>query len=283
MKFILVLVLLLFLVSLLIVWVGFASAMLLTSRYELKKRAQKGDIKAQVVYGFTANGREVYVAILLGVVANIALITLVFESFTPTLIAAILTVAVAGVGGIILPFLYADTLGINVTVKLVPIASKIVSAMSPLTRPLAKMIDTAVGSKSILYSKEQLIHSIDDHARSAYGDITIEEARLMKHSLSFGQKTIYEIMIPRKVVTMVASTDLMGPILMDELHKSGHSRFPVYDGDDSNTIVGTLYLKSLVGEKQSGPVKKLMSNKVFFVHEELDLMHALDAFIKTKH
>jgi CBS domain containing-hemolysin-like protein len=105
----------------------------------------------------------------------------------------------------------------------------------------------------------------------------------MKHSLSFGQKTIYEIMIPRKVVTMVASTDLMGPVLMDELHKSGHSRFPVYDSDDSNTIVGTLYLKSLVGEKQSGPVKKLMSNKVFFVHEELDLMHALDAFIKTKH
>ena len=271
------------LVSLLIVWVGFASSMLLTSRFELKKRAQKGDIKAQVVYGFTANGREVYVAILLGVVANIALIALLFEALTPSLVAAVLTVLVAGIGGILLPFLYAEKLGLNVTVKLVPIASKILTVMSPVTRPLANMIDVAIGKKSILYSKEQLIRSIDDHAKSAYGDISIEEARLMKHGLTFGQKTIAEVMVPRKVVTMVSSGDQMGPVLMDELHKSGHSRFPVYDINDGSSIVGTLYLKSLVGEKQSGPVEKLMSNKVYFVHEELDLMHALDAFIKTKH
>lgn len=276
-------ILLLLLLGLMIVWVGFASSMLLTSRFELKKRAQKGDNTAKVVYGFTAVGREVYIAILLGCVACIACIALLFEALTPTLVAAVLTVTVAGVCGVILPFLYGERLGLNVTAKLVPLASKILSVMRPVTRPLANMVDAVLGKRSILYSKEQLLRSIDNHAKSEYADITPEEAQLIRHSLSFGQKTIAEIMIPRKVVAMVSSGDQMGPVLMDELHKSGHSRFPVYDVDDVNTIVGTLYLKSLVGEKQSGPVKKLMNSKVFFVHEELDLMHALDAFIKTKH
>lgn len=276
-------ILLFLLLGLMIVWVGFASSMLLTSRFELKKRAQKGDQTAKIVYGFTAVGREVYIAILLGCVACVTLIALLFEALSPTLVAALLTVFVAGIGGIILPFVYGDKLGLNVTAKLVPLASKILTIMRPLTRPLAKMVDDVVGKRSILYSKEQLLRSIDNHAKSDYADISPDEAQIMRHSLSFGQKTIAEIMIPRKVVTMVSSGDQMGPVLMDELHKSGHSRFPVYDVDDGNTIIGTLYLKSLVGEKQSGPVKKLMSNKVFFVHEELDLMHALDAFIKTKH
>ena len=135
----------------------------------------------------------------------------------------------------------------------------------------------------MLYSKEQLLNIIDDHTKSQYADISADEARLVRHSLSYGDKKISDIMIPRKVVSMVSATDQMGPILMNELHKSGHSRFPVYDPDHTDMIVGTLYLKSLVGDKASGPVKKTMSDKVYFVHEELDLNHALDAFIKTKH
>lgn len=70
---------------------------------------------------------------------------------------------------------------------------------------------------------------------------------------------------------------------MDELHKSGHSRFPVYDPEKNDAIVGTLYLRDLIGNKKSGKVKDLMSKKVFFVHEELDLNHALNGFIKTRH
>ena len=274
--------LLAFLLGLLIVWVGFASALLLTSRYELKKRAQNGDVTAQAVYGFTASGREVYIAVLLGVVLNVALIALLFDSIMPSLFAAVVTLAVAGIGGLLLPFLYGEKLGLKITAKLVPVANKLLLLSSPIVKPLAAMVDQAIGKKSILYSKEQILRSIDNHANSPYADITKEEARIMRHSLSFGQKTIHDIMVPRKVVSMVSNQDQIGPVLMNELHKSGHSRFPVYDADNIETIVGVLYLKSLVGEKQSGPVNKLMSKKVVFVHEELDLMHALDAFIKTK-
>jgi CBS domain containing-hemolysin-like protein len=283
MELIATIAILLFLMGLLVVWVGFASSLLLISRYELKKRAQTGDIKAKIIYALTIDGREILIALLLGSVLVITLIALLFDSFMWSLLAAVCATLLVGVGGILLPFAYGEKLGLNVTAKLAPLASKILLIMRPITRPLANMIDKATGKKSILYSKEQLLHIIEDHTKSPYADISADEARLVRHSLEYGSKIISDVMIPRKVVTMVSTNDQMGPVLMDELHKSGHSRFPVYDSNEVGAIVGTLYLHDLVGSKKSGAVKGLMSPKVFFVHEQLDLNHALDAFIKTKH
>jgi len=276
-------ILVVLLLSLLVVWVGFANNLLLTSRYELKKRAQTDDAKAKVIYALTSGGREILIAILLGCILIVALLAVILDSFMYSILAAVLTALLTGIFGFIMPFAYADKLGLSLTARLAPIASKLLVLMSPVTKPLAKMLDKAIGKKSVLYSKQQLLNIIDEHTQSKYADISIDEARLMRHSLSFGAKKISDIMIPRKVVNMVNAGDQMGPVLMNELHKSGHSRFPVYDPDHTDMIIGTLYLKSLVGDKLSGPVKKLMSNKVYFVHEELDLNHALDAFIKTKH
>ncbi len=275
--------LIVFLVGLLVVWVGFASSLLLTSRFELKKRAQKDDTKAKIIYALTSDGREIMVAILIGSIFVISLIVLILNSMFWALLATILATFVVCIFGILLPFAFGEKLGLNVTAAMAPIASRILIVMSPITRPLAKILDGAIGKKSLLYSKQQLLHIIDDHTVSPYSDISTDEARLVRHSLEFGSKQIKDVMIPRKVVTMVSASDQMGPILMNELHDSGHSRFPVYDAKSPDSIVGTLYLHDLVGDKKSGLVNKTMSSKVYFVHEELDLNHALDAFIKTKH
>ena len=69
---------------------------------------------------------------------------------------------------------------------------------------------------------------------------------------------------------------------MDTLHKSGHSRFPVYDGKKDN-IVGTLYMRDLVNAKEGGTIKSVMKHDVGYVHEEQNLYDALQAVIKTHH
>ena len=271
------------LVSLIALWVSFAGALILTSRYELKKKAQNGDRQAKIIYGLTASGREIYVAMLLGAVLAASLLVIALNTITWGLVAAILATLLVVIGGILVPFIYGQKLGINLTVMLAPVAEKILTLLRPIAKPLANKIDLILGKKSILYSKEQLLKIIDDHTKLPFSDITADEATLVRNSLTFGQLKINNIMVPRKVVDMVSVHDQIGPLVMDELHKSGHSRFPVYDPKQDDTIVGTLYLRNLVGEKQSGPIKKLMNPKVYFVHEELDLNHALDAFIKTKH
>lgn len=269
---------------LIVVWVGFLSAITLTSRYELKKRAQSGDSVSKTIYGLTASGRQIYVAILFGILLATASVVLLFEDVMPSVFAALASTLVIGLFGILLPFLYGDRLGLRITAWLAPLAAKILTFARPFTRPIAERIDALIGKKSLLYSKDQLLRMLDTHSTSAYADISVDEMKLMRHSLEFGSKRISDCMIPRKVVSTVKSNDSVGPLLLDELHKSGHSRFPVLDELNPETIVGVLYLKSLLANKQkSGSVNELMSKQVYFVHEELDLQHALDAFIKTKH
>lgn len=266
-----------------VIWVGFTSSLLLTSRYQLKRQAQNGDAKAKAIYALTADGRQIHIALLIAMVSSIVVMTLLLENLMLSLFAAIFAVVLTTLGGLLLPFLYAEKLGLNITAKLAPYAAKLLFVMRPVTKFIASRVDVALGKKSLLYSKEQLVRITDDASKNQLGDISPDEARIMKHALLFGTIKIKDIMIPRKVVTMVSDSEQMGPLVMDELHKSGHSRFPVTSSASTDTIVGTLYLHDLVGGKKSGSVGSLMSPKVYFVHEELDLNHALDAFIKTKH
>ena len=85
------------------------------------------------------------------------------------------------------------------------------------------------------------------------------------------------------MVELVAQTDEIGPVLMGELHDSGHSRFPVVADMKHTTFVGTLYLRDLVMESKARVVKDIMSPHVRYIHEEESLDHALRAFLKHRH
>jgi CBS domain containing-hemolysin-like protein len=283
MRLVLFLVIIVLLLSFIALWVSFAGALVLTSRFELKKRAQSGDAHAKVIYSLTSQGREVLVGCLIGSVLATTLLTTILNSLVWAFFGAVLAALLVLTFGIVLPFTYGAELSFNLMARLAPLANKVLVLLRPVSRPFSSLIDRRLGQQSLLYSKEQLLHIIDDHTKSPYSDISSDEAALVRRALSFGDMKISEIMVPRKVVDAVAVDDEVVPLFMDELHKSGHSRFPVYDPEKNDAIVGTLYLRDLIGNKKSGKVKDLMSKKVFFVHEELDLNHALNGFIKTRH
>jgi magnesium and cobalt transporter len=107
------------------------------------------------------------------------------------------------------------------------------------------------------------------------------EIDLLAHALTFGDKTVADAMVPRRVVVDANGTDSVGPVLMGELHESGHSRFPVYEGRHDH-IVGVLYLHDLIEIKHTGTVRAIMRPKVMYVHESFSLYQTLQAFVKTK-
>jgi magnesium and cobalt transporter len=93
-------------------------------------------------------------------------------------------------------------------------------------------------------------------------------------------------MTPRRAIKFVAATESIGPLLMDELHKSGHSRFPVTKNVSkaaSPDLVGTLYLKDVIGHEGGGKVKDLARKDVYYINEDSNLRQALSAFLKTHH
>lgn len=110
------------------------------------------------------------------------------------------------------------------------------------------------------------------------------EKRIMTSSLEFEQRAVGEIMIPRGVVTTISKDELIGPLTLNDLHQSGHSRFPVIDGDIDH-VVGILHIQDLLmlQDKKSQTAEKLMEKKVHFIHSDASLDYALCAFLKAKH
>lgn len=129
-------------------------------------------------------------------------------------------------------------------------------------------------------SKEELQHSIAAMTRG----ITADEKRLVTHSLSFGSRLVSEVMTPKSMIATVDSKELLGPLALDELHKTGHSRFPVIENDIDH-IVGILHIQDLLvaTAKKTPTATQAMEQKVFYIREDQTVGHALNAFIRTHH
>ncbi len=131
-----------------------------------------------------------------------------------------------------------------------------------------------------LSSREELEHLVD----SSGSLLTSDEKKLMKSSLHFKERIISEIMTPRGVIATIPKDELIGPLALDELHRTGFSRFPVIEGDIDH-VIGMLHIKELltVGRKDSETAAQAMEKKVYYINQNQTLEHALAAFIKTRH
>ena len=88
-----------------------------------------------------------------------------------------------------------------------------------------------------------------------------------------------------RVIESVPMNELLGPLVLDDLHKKGYSRFPVIDGDIDH-VVGMLRIQDLLTidrKAKSHRAETVMSKDVYYIRENQTLQHALAAFLKTQH
>ena len=143
-----------------------------------------------------------------------------------------------------------------------------------------RSITPEVDSPVRLNSREELRHLVDTSGLL----LSTDEKKLIVHSLTFDEKLAREIMTPRGVIDSINQKELLGPLVLDDLHKTGHSRFPVVDGDIDH-IVGMIHIQDLftLDSKRSTTAGKAMEPRVFYIREDQTLKHALAAFLRTHH
>ncbi len=131
-----------------------------------------------------------------------------------------------------------------------------------------------------LGSRQELEHLVNE----SQGILTAEEKKIVIHGLSFGERLVSELMTPRSMIDTIKKTEFLGPLTLDELHKTGHSRLPVID-QDIDHVVGILQLRGLLALdiKRSVTAEKAMEPRVYYVRQDKTLQHALAAFLRTRH
>lgn len=174
------------------------------------------------------------------------------------------------------------------TTLVAPAISWILSHLQPLLGRLAGLLKSLRPAHfhTGLYEKEDLLDLINNQNHQLDNRIPEIDLKIAFGALTFGDKIVGNIMTPRRKLKLVAANDSIGPHLMDELHASGFSRFPVVKDSTkvaSPQIIGTLYLKDLMGHDGAGKVRDAMKGDVYFINESNTLREALNAFLKTHH
>jgi metal transporter CNNM len=251
---------------------------------ELKRLARRGDEVAGLLYRAAAFGMNLQVLLTGTAVLCGAFALICFVNSLGVWLAVLVLLVVLALGGFILvPSQELTRSSLWLAKRSAPTVAWLLERLHPVFDAVARFITKHrhVHIHTGLYEKEDLAELLEHQKGQSDSRISVSEIELLRHALTFGDKLVVDALVPKRVVKMVSSDELVGPVLMDELSRSGHSRFPVYEGKHDN-VVGILYLHDLVASKRTGKVGDIMSNKLTYVHEDFTLYQALQAFLKTK-
>ncbi len=252
---------------------------------ELRRRSRKGDQVATLLFRSASYGIGAKVVLgLIGLISLYFAFVCLVESVSEWLAVPVLLVlavfgffAVQSRGGV-------HEASVLLAAKASPAIAWLVERVHPLVDAVGRGIKKLLPIRfhSGLYEKEDLVNLLEAQKKQPDNRIKKGEIDLLIHALSFGDKHVSNVLIPRRVVKSVSADETYGPVLMGELHATGFSRFPVYE-EKEDKVVGTLYMYDLIAHKNTGKIRDIMRRKVVYVHENFTLYQTLQAFIKTKH
>lgn len=251
--------------------------------YELKRQAQKGNADAKILYRAVAYGPSLKVLLWITIGIGATGLFFVVARDLPWPLALLGIAIILWFGLVWLPHTKVSKLSRRLALWLTPAVAWKLNYLHPLFEAVGLAVHrhTAPARHTRLYQREDLVELLQQQEKQTDSRISKAQIDMAIHALTFGSKLVRDTLTPWSQVKKVNVGDSLGPILMDELHKAGHSRFPVYDGKKDN-IVGLLYLRDLLQEQAGGLVKNIMHRHVTYVHEEQTLYQTLQAFLKTK-
>lgn len=100
-------------------------------------------------------------------------------------------------------------------------------------------------------------------------------------AMTFSDKKVKDIMLPRTEITFVHVNDFMGPLTLDKLYQSGFSHFPVLDVKGG--IAGIIHTASLnsLEIKDTDRAASFLDKNVYYLRDNYKLSEALAAFLRT--
>ena len=109
-----------------------------------------------------------------------------------------------------------------------------------------------------------------------------KQRALIAASMSFSDREVSEIMMPRSEITFVYEHDFLGPLMLDKLYQSGSSHFPVLSSD-GHQVIGLIHTDQLnsLEIKKTDRATKYLDKKVYYLRADYSLEQAMAAFLRT--
>jgi len=252
--------------------------------HELRRRGRaSADKRIGALYKLLSFRASLQIIILLAGAASGTALFLLAAQVSGWLTAALIVV----VSWMVLDDRFAVTPGSwlwKITSYTAPVIVPVVDFLQPLLGRIASSVSHPKIHSGV-YEREDLLELLGRQKSQIDNRISETELKAARGALTFGDKTVGSVMTPRKAAAWVSADDPIGPKLMDDLHKTGFTRFPVIAASSKPVnpeAVGTLYLTDLLSNlEKPGMVHDIMKKDAHFINESHTLKQALDGFLKS--
>lgn len=216
----------------------------------LRRQAKLGDSAAMRILPIREHGNQLLTTLLLGNVAVNAMLSVFLSSIAGGVIAAIVATVLIFLFGEIIPQAAFARHAKRVGSAAAPVVRVLMLLMSPVTWPIATLLDRFLGNEMpAVYSKSEIMALISEHEDSEHSPIDADEERIVHGALQFSHTTVAEVMTPKERVTRFDINQTLNDHFYEQVAEEGYSRFPIYSGTEDN-IVGILFTKDLLVEDE---------------------------------
>ncbi len=251
---------------------------------ELKCRARQGDQQAKALHRPAAYGLNAHLLLVTFAVVAAAFSFLFFALALKSWLAFLFIVGLVWWGFILIPSGKLTDFGRRLGIIFSPTVVFMLHYLHPLLEPLGQFVNHYYphNASTGLYDSEDILNLLEWQKEQPDNRLSPEQIETAARALNFGNKRVSDAMLASSSAKLVGVNESIGPVLIDELHKTGRDRFLVFEGKKDN-IVGTIYLEDALKQVQKGgSVGDITRHDVRFVHEDFALNRALAAFLKTK-
>ena len=211
---------------------------------------------------------------MLSLIGAAVLFTVVFDELidsrawalvTAVVVTTVAAYIVAGVGPRTLGRQHAYTLALGASTPL-SVTGVVLGPVATLLVGLGNAVTPGGGFRNGPFASEIELLEIVDMARER-GVVADDESRMIQSVFELGDTTAREVMTPRTEMVWIESDKTVGQAARLTV-KSGYSRIPVVDGDNSDNVVGVVYLRDIVArlddpDGRAAPVAEVMRPAVF--------------------
>lgn len=131
------------------------------------------------------------------------------------------------------------------------------------------------------YTPKTLPEFIDVLKRTPRNILSSADRARIAAIMSFDTRTVGNLMVPKSKMIFVSDKEILGPLMLDKLYKSGFTNFPVVDSKDK--VLGIIHTEALnaLEIKKTDRATKYLDRTVNYLHTSDTLQFAVDEIERT--
>ena len=131
------------------------------------------------------------------------------------------------------------------------------------------------------YTPKTLADFIDVLRRTPKTILSSRDRDRIAAIMSFDDRIVGNLMVPKNKMIFVNDKEILGPLMLDKLYKSGFTNFPVVDSKDK--VLGIIHTEALnaLEIKKTDRATKYLDHTVNYLHTSDTLQFAVDEIERT--